>query len=65
MMLCSCSKTTVLSNQIPLQRLQIIESPNCNNKTYGDVCQCVILYKQALDQSNLDKLAIIELSKVK
>jgi hypothetical protein len=55
----------VLNNQIPLQRLQVIEDPNCNNKTYGDVCQCVILYKQTLDQSNADKKAILELTKVK
>lgn len=65
MMCCSCSKTTVSSNQIPLQRLQRIENPSCNNRTYGDACQCLILYKKALDQSNKDKEKAIQLLTIK
>jgi hypothetical protein len=65
-MCCSCSKTTVsINQQSPIQRLQRIEDPTCNNKEYSDVCQCLILYKKALDQSNKDKETAIELLKTK
>jgi hypothetical protein len=46
---------------LPLQRLSIIQV-DCKSKTYGD---CIIEYDSALKQSNADKQAIIELSKVK
>lgn len=59
--LTSCETINSCDLPLPLQRLTIIQV-DCKGKTYGD---CIIEYDNALKQSNADKKAILELTKVK
>lgn len=50
---------------IPLHRLVSIERPQCGifegQTTYKDLIYCLVLYSEALEQSNSDKAEIIKI----
>ncbi len=46
-------------NSILYNRLQVIEKPICKTKTYKDVVECLLKYKQGFDQNNKDKEEIL------
>lgn len=56
---------------IPLHRLQTIDKPICkisttindtsNKPTYKDLVDCLLMYKNKLEQSNIDKEEIVNI----
>jgi hypothetical protein len=57
-LLISCTTTKNCSTAFPVQRLTIIQKPDCSNMTYAT---CLLEYDVRLEQSNEDKKAIIEI----
>lgn len=47
------------NNNILFNRLELIPKPLCRTNTYSDIIECLLKYKQALDQSNKDKSEIL------
>lgn len=52
-------KAIIDNNTILFNRLEIIPKPLCKTNTYSDIVECLLKYKQALDQSNEDKSEIL------
>lgn len=48
-----------INNTILYNRLEAIQKPVCKTETYSDVIECLLKYKQGLDQSNHDKTIIL------
>ncbi len=52
-------RKAIINNTILFNRLELIPKPLCRTNTYSDIVECLLKYKQTLDQSNKDKSEIL------
>lgn len=58
LMACLTACATKNVQEVPVARLQKIPEPYCDIKTNGDLADCLVATRKALEQSNADKEAV-------